>query len=173
LNELFEEYKEEGLVVLGVCTSKNGQENYASTVESTGMEYPVARDPDTKTIAPDTGWVVKWFPTYVIVDKKGVVRASGLFNDEGTEEIIKKLLAEEVAEGDDIGGEDAGGEEPMAGSVEIPEEFLEGRDDRESIQTMAGKPAPPLQVENWINSEPLDLKNLQGKVVMVDFWGTW
>jgi alkyl hydroperoxide reductase subunit AhpC len=132
LNELYEEYKEEGLVVLGICTSNRGQETYASTVESTGMKYPVARDPELKTMS-EAGWVVKWFPTYVIVDKKGTVRASGVFHEEGMEEIIKTLLAEEVEEddgeegesGDDDGGEGAGDDDGgMAGRGEIPADFL-------------------------------------------------
>lgn len=158
--------------MLGVCTSNRGQENYAATIESTGIKYPVARDPDLKTIAPENGWVVKWYPTYVIVDKKGIVRASGLFNDEGTEEIIKKLLAEEVEE--EGGGTDDGGDAPMAGGVEIPADFLEPRDDRELIQTLAGNPAPALTVANWMNTDsPIDLADLAGKVVMIDYWATW
>jgi len=119
----------------------------------------------------EAGWVVKWFPTYVVVDKNGVVRASGLFHDEGTEEIIKKLLAEEVEAG--AGDEDVGGEE-MSGSVEIPADLLEQRDDRESIQSLAGRKAPALEVANWMNTEsPIDLADLAGKVVMIDYWATW
>lgn len=31
--------------------------------------------------------------------------------------------------------------------------------------------APPIKgISSWINSEPLDIKNLKGKVVLVDFW---
>ena len=35
----------------------------------------------------------------------------------------------------------------------------------------AGKPAPEfLGIANWINSEPLTLEGLRGKVVLIDFW---
>lgn len=36
-----------------------------------------------------------------------------------------------------------------------------------------GKPALPISAETWINSQPLSLKYLKGKVVVIDFWATW
>ena len=38
-----------------------------------------------------------------------------------------------------------------------------------------GAPAPEITSQTWINSEPLRLENLRGKVVMVEFWtfGCW
>ena len=36
----------------------------------------------------------------------------------------------------------------------------------------AAKPAPPLQIAAWFNSEPLTLEGLKGKVVVLDFWNT-
>jgi len=36
--------------------------------------------------------------------------------------------------------------------------------------------APPLQLTQWMNTpdgKPLKLENLRGKVVVIDFWGTW
>jgi hypothetical protein len=91
----------------------------------------------------------------------------------GIEEVIKKLLAEEVEEeGDDADDDDGSGDDD-GGGVAIPDEMLEERGDRAAIQELAGKPAPALQVSNWMNTEPLDLADLQGKVVMLDFWGTW
>ncbi|MCK5942571.1 MAG: hypothetical protein KAI24_11410 [Planctomycetes bacterium] len=41
---------------------------------------------------------------------------------------------------------------------------------------LEGKPAPALQVANWLNTDknaPLDLKKLRGKVVVLKFWGVW
>ena len=34
----------------------------------------------------------------------------------------------------------------------------------------AGKPAPELANGGWINSEPLTMQKLRGRVVLVDFW---
>lgn len=38
---------------------------------------------------------------------------------------------------------------------------------------LIGKPALPISAETWINSLPLSLKYLKGKVVVIDFWATW
>jgi hypothetical protein len=36
--------------------------------------------------------------------------------------------------------------------------------------SMIGKPAPELANEVWINSRPLRLADLRGKVVLLEFW---
>jgi hypothetical protein len=33
-----------------------------------------------------------------------------------------------------------------------------------------GRPAPDIAGENWINSKPLTLADLRGRVVLVEFW---
>ena len=46
----------------------------------------------------------------------------------------------------------------------------------QDLSAKEGKPAPPLNVSTWMNTpdnEALDLKALRGKVVVIDFWGTW
>jgi len=38
----------------------------------------------------------------------------------------------------------------------------------------SGLPLPPLEVDGWINTEkPLTAADLQGKIVLVDYWATW
>jgi thiol-disulfide isomerase/thioredoxin len=38
----------------------------------------------------------------------------------------------------------------------------------------AGQPLPPLNVAGWINVDrPIAAADLQGKVVLIDFWATW
>lgn len=39
-----------------------------------------------------------------------------------------------------------------------------------ATETIIGSKAPPWNVTNWINSPPLELKNLVGKVVLVRWW---
>jgi thiol-disulfide isomerase/thioredoxin len=38
---------------------------------------------------------------------------------------------------------------------------------------LIGEPAPELNVKEWLNSEPLTLADLKGKVVLLEFWATW
>jgi thiol-disulfide isomerase/thioredoxin len=37
----------------------------------------------------------------------------------------------------------------------------------------SAEPAPNLAIEEWIGREPVDLSQLRGKVVLLDFWATW
>jgi len=89
-NELLKKYKDQGLVILGVCTSKSGQEQLPATVKARGIEYPVACDPQ---LVSESNWHVHYYPTYAIVDRKGIVRIIGLQPD-NVETVVKKLLAE-------------------------------------------------------------------------------
>ena len=50
---------------------------------------------------------------------------------------------------------------------------LEDNKNRAAITAMQGKPAPALSLTNWINSKPLTLADLKGKIVVLDFWATW
>jgi thiol-disulfide isomerase/thioredoxin len=44
----------------------------------------------------------------------------------------------------------------------------------ERLAYLIGKQAPELQqIKGWLNTKPLSLKDLRGKVVLLDFWGTW
>ena len=89
-NELLKKYKNHGLVIVGVCTSEEGQEKMPQTAKDKNMQYPTARDPDLKA---KKAWHVDYYPTYAIVDRKGKVRIIGLQTDR-VEEVIKKLLDE-------------------------------------------------------------------------------
>jgi len=89
-NELLKKYKGQGLVIIGVCTNKHGQESFASNAREHGIQYTAARDPELKS---QQAWTVHYYPTYAIIDRKGIVRVIGL-QPEHLEEVIKKLLAE-------------------------------------------------------------------------------
>ena len=89
-NELLKKYQAQGLVLIGVCTSSQGQEQMAQVVKDRGIEYPTARDP---SLASEKAWRVHYYPTYAIVDRRGRVRVVGLQPDH-VEAVIKQLLAE-------------------------------------------------------------------------------
>lgn len=40
-------------------------------------------------------------------------------------------------------------------------------------QALIGQPAFPLDAEAWVNGDPLTDEDLQGKVVLLDFWAVW
>ena len=46
---------------------------------------------------------------------------------------------------------------------------------RTSKNALEGKPPPALQVKDWMNTggKALSWEDLRGKVVVLDFWGTW
>lgn len=89
-NQMLKEYKSQGLLILGVCTSSRGQEKYAANAKEHGMTYPLARDAKQDVAKR---WGVHYYPTYAVIDRKGVVRAVGLRPNK-VEAVVKKLLAE-------------------------------------------------------------------------------
>jgi cytochrome c biogenesis protein CcmG, thiol:disulfide interchange protein DsbE len=44
---------------------------------------------------------------------------------------------------------------------------------REGLDAMQGKPAPALELSNWINGKAVQMSDLKGKIVVLDFWATW
>lgn len=89
-NELLTKYKEKGLVLFGVCTSSRGQEKMVEVAKAKNIQYPIARDAQRKS---EKAWQVHYYPTYAVVDRKGIVRAIGL-QPHNVEAVVKKLLAE-------------------------------------------------------------------------------
>ncbi len=89
-NELLKKYKDQGLVVIGVCTDGNGQESFVSNAKEHDIQYPAACDPELKT---EKAWAVHYYPTYVVIDRKGIVRAVGL-QPHYVEPVVQKMLAE-------------------------------------------------------------------------------
>ena len=89
-NALLKKYKAQGLVMIGVCTSDRGQEIFAANARKHGIEYPAARDPELKT---SKSWAVQYYPTYAVIDRRGIVRIVGL-EPSHVEAVVKKLLAE-------------------------------------------------------------------------------
>lgn len=89
-NEMLKKYGSKGLVILGVCTSSSGQDEFAANAKEHGIEYPAASDPQLKA---EKTWAVHYYPTYAIIDRKGIVRAVGV-QTSYVEAVVQKLLAE-------------------------------------------------------------------------------
>ena len=88
-NELAKKYAEKGVVVLGACGGGK-EEKMADVVKETKMEYPTAR----MNVETTKALKVQFWPTYMVVDRKGDVRAIGIQPDY-VEKVVEALLAEE------------------------------------------------------------------------------
>lgn len=161
-NEVAESYRDKGVTVFGVCCTR-GSDKMVSTVKSKRMEYPTAADQDN---ASAEAFGVQWWPFYVLIDREGVIRAAGLRSD-----MVEQALDELLREQPDAGGSS---EQTAQGDPRVDQSLLEGsRGDRRRLSEIDGKTAPELKLANWYNSEALTNESLKGKLVVLDFWGTW
>jgi thiol-disulfide isomerase/thioredoxin len=87
-NELARKFRDKGVLVVGACGGGE-EEKMKDVADATQMEYPTGKASEATTAA----WGVEWWPHYVIVDRKGNVRAIGLDPDY-LERILERLLAE-------------------------------------------------------------------------------
>jgi len=91
-NEVAKKYADKGVLVIGACGGEQ-EEKMNEVAQETKMEYPTA-----KTTAESTkAWGVQWWPHYVVVDRKGVIRAAGLKPDY-VEKVIEALIEEQGAD---------------------------------------------------------------------------
>lgn len=172
VSALAEKYSE-NMNVIAVCNTARG-ETMVETADKAGMKIPTAMDQDDKT---KDAYGVQWWPYYVLIDSKGIVRAAGI-SSAHVEDAMKKMIEIEA-------GESEQASVPMTplinpnlprhtAAVTVQASWLEGSGEkREAYNAMHGKPAPTFTVENWMNSEALTPDKLKGKIVVVDFWATW
>ena len=52
--------------------------------------------------------------------------------------------------------------------------FAEGNpESRERLAKIQGAPATDFDLKDWLNSQPVKLADLKGKIIVLDFWATW
>ena len=90
LRELAERYEDQGLVLIGVHTTRGG-ENMADYVADSGIDYPVAIDVDSQTTS---AFAVDSYPDYYLIDRAGNLRVADLANGD-LERALGVLLAEQ------------------------------------------------------------------------------
>lgn len=154
--KIAEKYADQGVKFIGVCLSGD-ESQMAGIVKKNGAKYPNAYV-DGDQVSKD--WPVTWYPTYAVVDRKGVVRAIGLTPD-SVEKVIESLLLDEAA---------------AKGIVRVNPAWLEGDTQKRArlseLEKNSDNP-PPLAVKGWQNSKPIKIADQKGKVVVLDFWGTF
>jgi len=150
--EMVKKYGDKGLVFVGVHDANSGWEEAAGVVKQRKINYPVAKD---KGGASAKAYQVQFWPTYVAIDRKGVVRAAGLMPNH-VEDVVKLLLAEEG---------------PSAAEVKSgfgPEIYLGGVNRPATLKAVEGKAAPAIVGETWLG-KPVGAEAWKGSVVVLHF----
>ena len=93
LKELHRRYKDQGLVLIGIHTTSQGEE-MADFVKEQGINSPVAVDIDQKTVQ---AFQVDSFPDYYLIDRKGNLRVADLQNGD-LDRAVQILLKEKAPE---------------------------------------------------------------------------
>ncbi len=163
LQDLYEEYHEKGLEIIGVH-SQRGYEKMDGFVERMHLPYTFAQDQKGEL---GTKLGIKYIPSYFIVDRTGTLRVAGM-NRAKLDEIVKTLIEEPYtapAKKDSLSVDESASSPAPASADGWPahvEKELYADDWR-------GKKAPAFVVEKWLTDQP----ELDGKVLLVDFWATW
>lgn len=90
-NELFKKYGEQGLVIIGICSTLGG-EAIEKSIETHGITYPVCVDVENKT---NTAYAPNGYPDYYLIDKQGNLRIADCVNGK-LEDAVKALLSEKI-----------------------------------------------------------------------------
>jgi thiol-disulfide isomerase/thioredoxin len=91
LKELYGKHKDDGLVVIGVHTTSQG-ERMKAFVEEQQLPWPVAVDVDKKTVS---AFRVDSYPDYYVIDRSGNLRVADLANKE-LDRVVEMLLKEKA-----------------------------------------------------------------------------
>jgi thiol-disulfide isomerase/thioredoxin len=86
--DLVEKYKDKGLVFIGVHDATRGSEKMTEVAKQQKINYSLAVD-HRGTSAK--AYNVEFWPTYVVIDRKGVIRAAGLA-PHSVDKVVAKLL---------------------------------------------------------------------------------
>lgn len=68
---------------------------------------------------------------------------------------------------------DSGAKKSLEGADQSLSRLQSSIDRAKQRTALVGKDAPPLEVEAWVNGDPLAAEDLKGKVVLLDFWAVW
>jgi len=159
--ELVKHYKDQGLVFVGLHDARSGWDSAQSVVTDKSINYPVALD---KKAADGSGestkaYNLQFWPTYVLIDRAGIVRGAGLTPD-NVEKAVKLLLAE-------AGPASGGGPAPAA---TLPADwFYAGTARPAAMKKLEGQPAPAVAAEQW-SAAPITAETTKERVVVLHFF---
>ena len=151
--ELLRTHANDDLVLIGVHDATSGWSDAPSVVNDHKITYPVAKDAGSGSTA--TAYKVQFWPTYVVIDRSGVVRAAGLTPDR-VGDVVAMLLKERG---------------PSAREIATgfgPEFYYGGASRPASLRATEGEPAPRLSGDEWLG-EPKPDPARSGAVTVVHF----
>lgn len=127
--ELMKKCKDKPLAFIGIHDSNAGWDKAPAAVKSKSINYPVAQDKGESA----KNYHVSFWPTYVVVDHEGIVRAAGLIPTH-VAAVVEMLLANTPTTQQGAGGR-----------VDASSQWLLGGGDRpEWVKNVEGRPAPQL-----------------------------
>lgn len=133
--EMVKTYGGDGLAFIGVHDHRSGWDKAQGVVSSKGINYPVGRLGSGGASARAYG--LSFWPTYVVIDRAGVVRAAGLLPNK-VADVVRKLLAEE-------------GPASAVAASEFKVDFFDGGEARmPSLRSLEGRKAPAIKTAAWV-----------------------
>jgi thiol-disulfide isomerase/thioredoxin len=91
--DLVKKFEHQGLALVGLHESARGADRMEAVAREHKINYPLGVDDQFQSVR---AYNVTFFPTYVVIDRKGVVRAAGL-SPQYLDVVVKKLLEEDQA----------------------------------------------------------------------------
>ena len=158
--EFVEKYKEKGVVLIGMHDAKSGWDTVDQVISEKGINYTVALDASKEGQGETTkNYALKFWPTYFVIDRDGIVRAAGIKPNK-IEDVVLKLLEGQSTEPKGT---------LVAKAAAFPPKWFLGGDKRlPASRTAEGKPAPKLSVANWIGN-PIEPDAWDERVRVVQF----
>ena len=158
--EFVEKYKNKGVVLIGLHDAKSGWDTVDQVISEKGINYPVALDA-TKDGQGETtkAYALKFWPTYFVIDREGIVRAAGIKPNK-IEEVVVQLMS---------GMPSTDKNSSIASLASFPPKwFLGGESRMKSSKAFEGKPAPQLSVVNWVKNS-IEPENWEQRVRVIQF----
>lgn len=150
--ELVKQYGERGMVFVGVHDANAGWDRAPGVVKDKSINYPVGRDKGGESTK---AFAVQFWPTYLVIDRAGVVRAAGLVPDR-VNDVVEALLGEAAPPAAALPAEFAAGH------------YYGGEHRPRSLEELEGRKAPPLSAAVWTGTAP-DVSGWSGRVSVVTF----
>lgn len=147
LIEVYNKYKDKGVVIIGLSNEKASK--IKDFVTDMKMTYPVGAGSQS---GQDYG--VRGIPHAYVVDTKGIITWKG-HPMSNLEEAIDQAIAKTPPEG--------------AAGTAVSEKGAAEPAEAEENESIGGE----IDAAAWFNSDPLTLKELKGKIVVLEFWATW